>query len=188
MVVAALVQTTSAFSSPIISVATTTTAAASPSKASSSSSTAAASAAVAAASSNPKALLLPLEPKNVVNCVAVAGATGRTGRVVVQELLARGIKNVVALTRDETYAAEIFPDPAENLQLLQCDLSNDRQLQKGEQIGDFLLFVFVFVFVFEYEGFQLSTTRGVISNPFVFKICHYYLHIISHKPWKGLMP
>ena len=72
-----------------------------------------------------------LEPKDVVTRVAVAGATGRTGRVVVEELLARGITNVVALTRDETYAGEVFPEPPENLQLLKCDLSNERQLKKG---------------------------------------------------------
>ena len=72
-----------------------------------------------------------LEPKDVVTRVAVAGATGRTGRAVVEELLARGITDVVALTRDETYAAEVFPEPPENLQLIKCDLSNERQVKKG---------------------------------------------------------
>ena len=72
----------------------------------------------------------PLEPKDVVTRVAVAGATGRTGRMVVEELLARGITDVVALTRDEAYAAEVFPQPQpDNLQLTKCDLSNERELK-----------------------------------------------------------
>lgn len=90
----------------------------------------------AAATPTAAALQPVLEPKDVVARVAVAGATGRTGRVVVEELLARGITNVVALTRDEAYAAEVFPEQPENLQLTKCDLSNDRQVKKGTYVRD----------------------------------------------------
>lgn len=80
---------------------------------------------------DPSPAVVSLQPKDVVTRVAVAGATGRTGRLVVEELLARGIPNVVALTRDETYAAEVFPNPPKNLLLTECDLSNDRQLKQA---------------------------------------------------------
>lgn len=61
---------------------------------------------------------------NVVNKVAVAGATGKTGRLVVQELLDRGVKDVVAIVRDSKKASEIFPDVIPNLSIVLCDLSN----------------------------------------------------------------
>ena len=72
-----------------------------------------------------------LQPKDVVTKVAVAGATGRTGRVVVEELLNRGVKDVVALVRDPITAKEVFADPPENLQIIKCDLSNEREVKKG---------------------------------------------------------
>lgn len=72
-----------------------------------------------------------LQPKDVVTKVAVAGATGRTGSLVVQELLNRGVQDVVALVRDEKTAQDSFPNPADNLQIQKCDLNNEREMKKG---------------------------------------------------------
>lgn len=72
-----------------------------------------------------------LEPKDVVTRVAVAGATGRVGQKVVEELLDRGVTEVVALVRDSNSAAEVFSQAPDNLQITKCDLSNERELKKG---------------------------------------------------------
>lgn len=69
-----------------------------------------------------------LETKNVVQRVAVSGATGRTGKLVVEELLNRGVANVVALVRDEGKAKEVFPSPPDNLEIVVCDLTNEKQI------------------------------------------------------------
>jgi uncharacterized protein YbjT (DUF2867 family) len=66
--------------------------------------------------------------KDVVTKVAVAGATGRTGRLVVEDLLRRGVPNVVALVRDGKKAEETFPNKPENLEIVQCDLTNEEQI------------------------------------------------------------
>lgn len=69
--------------------------------------------------------------KDVVTTVAVTGATGRTGRLVVEELLKRDVSRIVAVVRDESKAAEVFPNPPENLQIIQCDLTNAKDIGKA---------------------------------------------------------
>lgn len=71
----------------------------------------------------------PRGPKRV----AVTGATGRTGRLVVDELLRRKVK-VVALVRDLEKAATTLPPPraGDDLTILQCDLGNEEEIQKCE--------------------------------------------------------
>lgn len=71
-----------------------------------------------------------LETKNAVTKVAVAGATGRVGKLVVSELIDRGVTEVVALVRDTNAAGEVFPDAPDNLQITKCDLSNEGQMKK----------------------------------------------------------
>ena len=69
-----------------------------------------------------------LTTKDVVTNVVVAGATGRTGRYVVEELLNRGVPNVIALVRDGAKAAEVFPNPPSNLQIVTCSFNNETQI------------------------------------------------------------
>ena len=64
--------------------------------------------------------------------VAVTGATGRTGRLVVQELLERDV-NVVALVRDLDKAKETLPLDDDNLSVIKCDLSNEDDIRNGER-------------------------------------------------------
>jgi len=65
-----------------------------------------------------------------VKKVAVAGATGRTGRLVVEELVRRKV-NVVALVRDVKKAKEMLPDPEKSegstssLSIVVCDLGSE---------------------------------------------------------------
>lgn len=68
------------------------------------------------------------ETKRVVTKVAVAGATGRTGRLVVEELLARGVQRVVAVVRDTEKASQVFPNPPSNLEIVQCNLGDEGQI------------------------------------------------------------
>jgi uncharacterized protein YbjT (DUF2867 family) len=70
-----------------------------------------------------------LETKNVVRTVAVAGATGKTGRLVVEELLSRGVQDVVAIVRDTAKAKEMFPNAPQNLKIVVCDLTNEGQIE-----------------------------------------------------------
>ena len=89
----------------------------------------------------PESQLQPqlLQVDQVVTRVAVAGATGRVGRYVVQELLNRGVKEVVALVRDTESATELFhgsstnidPSLLSNLQIQSCNLANQRQVSNG---------------------------------------------------------
>lgn len=74
--------------------------------------------------------------KSVVKKVAVAGATGRTGKLVVEELLRRGV-NVVALVRSTTKAQEVLGNLTiefniddnntsnKKLSIVPCDLTNE---------------------------------------------------------------
>jgi uncharacterized protein YbjT (DUF2867 family) len=71
------------------------------------------------------------ETKNVVTTVAVAGATGQTGRLVVEELLSRGVKDVVAIVRDTSKAETVFPNRPENLKIVVCDLTNESQIESA---------------------------------------------------------
>ena len=77
-----------------------------------------------------------LKTKDVVTKVAVAGATGRTGQLVVQELLARGVPNVVALVRDEAKFDKIFPDAPDNLACVPCDLGNPQAIREAVEGAD----------------------------------------------------
>jgi hypothetical protein len=70
-----------------------------------------------------------LETKSVVTTVAVAGATGKTGRLVVEELLSRGVQDVVAIVRDTAKAKEMFPNAPKNLKIVVCDLTNEGQIE-----------------------------------------------------------
>jgi len=69
--------------------------------------------------------------------VAVAGATGRTGKLVVQKILERNKSNsnsnvhVVALVRDLAKAKETLPSDDSNISVVQCDLSSPRDIQKA---------------------------------------------------------
>jgi uncharacterized protein YbjT (DUF2867 family) len=73
--------------------------------------------------------------------IAVAGATGRMGQFVVQELLERGM-NVKAIVRDIPKAQQLFLESDEDsknensskdkrLELVECDLSNEESLMKS---------------------------------------------------------
>lgn len=65
--------------------------------------------------------------------VAVAGATGRTGRLVVEELLSRGIA-VVALARDKEKAKEVLPPfSTPGFSVLGCDLGSEEELMTAVQ-------------------------------------------------------
>jgi uncharacterized protein YbjT (DUF2867 family) len=82
--------------------------------------------------------------RNVLTTVAVTGATGRTGRLVVQELLNRGIPNVLAIVRNETKAADVFKSQGDveldggssSLRIVQCDLTNDMDIASALQGAD----------------------------------------------------
>ena len=75
-----------------------------------------------------------LATKSVVSKVAVAGATGRTGRFVVEELLRRDV-SVVAMVRDEVKGNEIFSDPLpEGLEVVKCDLTIENEIDNGEDV------------------------------------------------------
>ena len=78
------------------------------------------------------------ETKSVVSTVAVTGATGRTGRLVVQQLLDRGVSQVLALVRDEEKAKQVFsnnPLP-KNLKIIPCDLSKEADILKALEPAD----------------------------------------------------
>ena len=61
---------------------------------------------------------------DVVQTVAVTGATGKTGKLVVDELLNRNVK-VIGLIRNETKAAELFGDySVDMLELHECNLAD----------------------------------------------------------------
>jgi hypothetical protein len=93
--------------------------------------------AFAATTTNIDTLASPLATKDVANKVAVAGATGRTGTYVVQELLRRNV-NVVAMVRDMKKAEEIFGDETStsNLEIKQVDLTAEQALDAAVQDCD----------------------------------------------------
>lgn len=75
----------------------------------------------------------PTETNAVATKVAVAGATGRTGRYVVELLLEQNV-SVVAMVRSAEKAKEIFSDPLpEGLEVIPCDLTNEDKIQNGER-------------------------------------------------------
>jgi hypothetical protein len=74
--------------------------------------------------------ILPTPTKDAVKKVAVTGATGQTGRLVVQELLNRDVQ-VLAMVRSLDKAKEIFPDESSNLEILKCDLTSKTDIQQA---------------------------------------------------------
>jgi hypothetical protein len=70
-----------------------------------------------------------LETKTVVTKAAIAGATARTGRLMVEELLSRGDQDVGAIVRETSKAKEVFPNPPDNLKIILRDLTNERQIE-----------------------------------------------------------
>ena len=73
----------------------------------------------------------PVQLSDVVKTVAIAGATGRTGSLVVQELLDRGVA-VVALVRNVDKATEVLPPAGSNsLKIIKCDLSDEDDIQQA---------------------------------------------------------
>lgn len=71
-----------------------------------------------------------LKTKDVLNRVAVTGATGRTGRLVVEELLKREVSSVVAVVRSSEKAKEVFPNPPENLEIIELDLLDEEAIKE----------------------------------------------------------
>lgn len=63
-----------------------------------------------------------------IQTVAVAGATGRTGSLVVEELVKRNV-NVVALVRNVEKAKEQLPYEDSQVKIVQCDLGKENQIQ-----------------------------------------------------------
>lgn len=73
---------------------------------------------------------LPTATKDVAKKVAVAGATGRTGKLVVQELLARNVQ-VLAMVRSLDKAKESFPEEMDNLEIVKCDLTSEKEIERA---------------------------------------------------------
>jgi putative NADH-flavin reductase len=48
---------------------------------------------------------------------------------VVEELLSRGVQDVVAIVRDTAKAKKVFPNAPKNLKIVVCDLTNERQIE-----------------------------------------------------------
>ena len=72
----------------------------------------------------------PVPTNRIVKKVAVAGATGRTGRFVVEELLQRNVQ-VLAMVRSEDKATQTFENITSSLlQIQQCDLTNTDEISK----------------------------------------------------------
>jgi len=68
-----------------------------------------------------------LSTKDVVSKVAVTGATGRTGRLVVKELRNRGV-NVVAIVRDLEKAKEVFSDEDDGIHIREMNLASEEEI------------------------------------------------------------
>lgn len=66
-------------------------------------------------------------PSAALGKVAVCGATGRTGKLVVDELLDRGI-DVVAIVRSAQKAENELPYQDPKVTIVQCDLSSEREI------------------------------------------------------------
>lgn len=70
-----------------------------------------------------------LRTNQVVQSVVVAGATGKLGKLVVDELVKRNVSQVIGLVRSQNKALEVYGENIpDNLQLLDCDLTNQQQV------------------------------------------------------------
>ena len=68
---------------------------------------------------------------DVVKKVAVTGATGKTGKLVVEELIKRNVQ-VLGLVRNETKAAEQFGDYAvDMLEIQKCNLADPEDIERA---------------------------------------------------------
>ena len=74
--------------------------------------------------------ILPTATNQVVTKVAVAGATGKTGALVVQELLKRNVQ-VKGLVRSLDKAEKTFEGSLPGLEVVLCELNNPQQLEKS---------------------------------------------------------
>lgn len=76
--------------------------------------------------------VVDVPPPITIGKVAVTGATGRTGSLVVQELLNRQV-SVVAMVRNADRAKETFGDVEKNplLKVIPCDLTNEEQVAEA---------------------------------------------------------
>lgn len=63
---------------------------------------------------------------NNIKRIAVAGSTGKVGRLVIQELLATNY-TVRAITRDVAKAKAMFPD-SDRIEIVKCDLNDARDI------------------------------------------------------------
>ena len=72
---------------------------------------------------------------DVVQTVAVAGATGRTGSLVVQELLNRGV-SVIAMVRNLDKAEETLPTSDGSLKVIQCNLGDEDAIKQAVADAD----------------------------------------------------
>ena len=79
---------------------------------------------------NDEPLVIPTS--DAVKKVAVTGATGKTGQLVVEELLSRNVR-VVGLVRNETKATELFSGPSSSdmLEIQHCDLADPSAIEKA---------------------------------------------------------
>lgn len=71
---------------------------------------------------------ISVNTKDVVTKVAVTGATGKTGSLVVQELLNRGVPKVIAVVRNMTKAQNIFDDDDDRLEIVECNLVDESDI------------------------------------------------------------
>jgi hypothetical protein len=74
--------------------------------------------------------ILPIPTREVVKKVAVAGATGRTGKLVVQELLNRNVQ-VLGMVRSLDRAKETFPKANSDLAIVKVDLTNEKEIEQA---------------------------------------------------------
>ena len=74
------------------------------------------------------------------NRIAVAGATGRVGSLVIKELLSRDDGTTVrALVRDLDKAKLLLPAKSERLEIVKCDLGTKSELAKACKDSDALI-------------------------------------------------
>jgi len=129
---------------------------------------------------NPVTAATTTSSKPWVSRVAVTGATGRTGRYVVQELINRGI-DVVAMVRDKVKAEEAFEcyisqkeddnrnDNVPTVTIMECDLTSKDQIWTSLSGCDATIWCATgFSEVPTPAAVQAPTPSPVESDPFAF--------------------